>query len=78
MRYPLIIVLTDCTVAWLIAVVLVVQSVLMLRTGIPVSGILPLVDRQRCARRSRLPIPLVPSASMLLPLMTPVLPPAGW
>jgi hypothetical protein len=50
---------------------------LLLHPGIPVPGILPLIDRERGGRRNRSAIPPVPSASTLFPSTSPVLTPAG-
>src|SRR6185369_3505084 len=70
--------LADYLVTRLITVTLAAQRMLLLYlTGIPVSRILPLVDRQRGARRSSVAIPPAPSAVTLFPAITPVLAPAG-
>jgi len=70
--------LADCLVTRLVTVMLAAERPLLLHLAwIPVSRILPLVDGQRGGRRSRAAIPPVPSTSPLLPLMAPVLTPAG-
>ena len=78
LSWLLLIVLADNPVSGLVAVLLTAHIMLLLNLmGIPVPGILPLVDRPRRTRRNRAAVPLVPAAAMLFPFMPPVLIPAG-
>jgi hypothetical protein len=74
---PLLKALTYGPVAGLVAIMLAMQIMLLFNAGITVSRVLSLIDRQRCASRGSTPFPSVPSPAMLLPLMAPVLTPAG-
>src|ERR1700730_1823784 len=69
--------LADGRLARLIMIVLVPKSQLLIRTGIALPGILPLVRRQRRRRRSGGAVPAIPTTATLFPITTPVLSPVG-
>ena len=78
LSWLLLIVLADNLVTGLVAVLLTAHIMLLLNLmGIPVPGILPLVDRPRRTRRNRAAVPLVPASALLLPAAAPVLSPPG-
>src|SRR6266508_811842 len=70
------IVLLHHGVTRLVTVMLAAKRVLLLRPGVPIPRILPLVDRQRGGLWNRATVPLVPSGATLLPVTAPVLAPA--
>src|SRR6185369_17097036 len=75
-RHLLLRALRGGSVARLVAVVAAMQRLLLLDLGIPISRVLPLIDRQRGRRRYSSPVPMVPTASALRPLVAPMLAPA--
>jgi len=76
MRPLRLIVLLNYWVMRLVFVLLALQYGLLLRRRISITGVLPLVGRQRCAGGYRATIPMVPIASTLLPFVAPVVIPA--
>jgi hypothetical protein len=69
----LLIVLSHYGFLRLITVLVPEQRLLLLLSGIAIPRILTLVNRQWSACLSRVAIPLVPSLSMLLPVLAPAL-----
>src|SRR6266545_3289755 len=67
------IVLLHHGVTRLVTVMLAAKRVLLLRPGVPIPRLLPLVDRQRGGPWNSAAVPPVPSGATLLPVTAPVL-----